>query len=203
MNALNSKTLFFLGSSVTYGSDGVSFVDFIAERNNCTCIKAAVSGTTLADNGSTSYVKRLHKDLDPKRKCDHFICQLSTNDASQGVPLGKISETKDINTFDTTTIIGAIEYIISYAYKTWKCPISFYTGTYFESKKYQDMVDILYKLKEKWNIGIIDLWNNEEMRKVAPDDYKKYMVNPIHPALEGYKEWWTPVFEEYLNTYHK
>lgn len=56
--------MIFLGSSVTYGaaSQGVSFADFIARRNGCEAIKEAVSGTTLVDNGSDSYVSRLKAD---------------------------------------------------------------------------------------------------------------------------------------------
>lgn len=53
-------------------------------------IGKAVSGTTLVDEDKTSYVSRLKKiDED---STDLFICQLSTNDASQNKPLGTISE---------------------------------------------------------------------------------------------------------------
>ena len=60
------------------------------------------------------------------------------------------------------------------------------------------MVDALYELKEKWGIGIIDLWNNQEMRSVSSQDYNKYMNDPVHPSKLGYEEWWTPVFEQYF-----
>ena len=69
-------------------------------------IGKSVSGTTLVDEDKTSYVSRLKKiDED---STDLFIFQLSTNDASQNKPLGTISPTKDINSFDTKTIAGAI-----------------------------------------------------------------------------------------------
>ena len=60
-SALNSKNIMFLGSSVTYGSasGGVSMVEVIAEKCGCNCVKHAVSGTTLADIGERSYVRRL------------------------------------------------------------------------------------------------------------------------------------------------
>lgn len=200
---IKGKTFFFLGSSVTYGyaSDGVSFADYIAQRNDCTSVKEAVSGTTLTDDGSSSYVQRMLNNLDTSAHCDHFICQLSTNDASQNKILGSISNSYNLSDFNTSTIIGAMEYIIAYAKKTWNCPVSFYTGTYYNSENYQAMVDALYKLKGKWSIGIIDLWNNESMKNVSEEDKAGYMADDIHPTAAGYEKWWTPVFEDYLQNY--
>ncbi len=203
--SLEGKTFLFLGSSVTYGSanNGVSFVEYIAQNNNCTCRKYAVSGTTLVNNGATSYVERL-KGMERKEKntpVDHFICQLSTNDASQNKPLGSVSQSTDLNDFDTTTIIGAMEYIIAYVKEKWGCHVSFYTGTKYDSALYQQMVDALYELKEKWGIGIIDLWNDEEMNAVSKRDYSRYMSDSIHPTGLGYSEWWTPKFEAFLKQY--
>ena len=45
---------------------------------------------------------------------------------------------------------------------------------------------------------MIDLWNSEKMNAVSAEDYKKYMHDPVHPAAEGYRLWWTPEFREYL-----
>ncbi len=47
-------------------------------------------------------------------------------------------------------------------------------------------------------IGVIDLWNNEEMNAVSDEDYDLYMYDSIHPTQAGYLEWWTPVIEEEL-----
>ncbi|PKM62466.1 MAG: SGNH/GDSL hydrolase family protein [Firmicutes bacterium HGW-Firmicutes-21] len=201
-NVLKGKTFMFLGSSVTYGVDNISFVEYIARNNDCTCKKQAVSGTTLVDNGASSYVQRMLNNINKNESFDHFICQLSTNDASQNKPLGKVSDSKKIEDFDTTTIIGAMEYIIAYASSTWDCPVSFYTGTYYNSALYQKMVDALYELQDKWGIGIIDLWNNPEMRNVSSQNYTLYMSDQVHPTKKGYEEWWTPVFEEYFRSYY-
>ena len=87
---LAGKNIVFLGSSVTKGfaAYGKSFVDMIAARTGATCVKEAVSGTTLVDDNAKSYVARL-KALDPKTPCDLFVCQLSTNDATKKNPLVK------------------------------------------------------------------------------------------------------------------
>lgn len=203
---LNGKTLMFLGSSVTYGSasGGASFVEFVKIKGRCNVIKEAVSGTTLVDTDASSYVKRLVNNLGTKYKdtqVDHLVVQLSTNDATQGKPLGKLSDETDKDTMNTTTVIGAIEYIIAYAKETWGCEVSFYTGTKYESLLYKRMVDALYDVQEKWGIGILDLWNDEEMNAVSDADYKKYMSDSIHPTIMGYREWWAPKFIAHLEQY--
>ena len=200
------KTYMFLGSSVTYGSasGGVSFVEFIKSREECCVIKEALSGTTLVDSGDSSYVRRLKNNLVAKYKdtqIDHLIVQLSTNDASQNKPLGNVIESFSKTAMNTQSIVGAIEHIVAVAKETWGCEVSFYTGTRYESDLYGKMVEVLYDVKEKWGIGIIDLWNDEEMNAVSTSDYARYMSDPIHPTLIGYREWWTPKFMAHLKQY--
>ena len=201
-NILSGKTVIFLGSSVTYGSGakGVSFAEILEQEDGIISVKEAVSGTTLVDRDKASYVSRM-KNIDKRIKADAFICQLSTNDASRKLPVGEISKSFDAADFDTQTVAGAIEYIIAYAKKTWACPVIFYTGTKYDSVQYGEMVELLLKIQEKWKIGIIDLWNSEEMNAVSPEDYKKYMKDVIHPNLDGYRTWWTPQFRKYLTEF--
>lgn len=207
MNHLfEGKNFVFLGSSVTYGSasGGISFVEFIQELGKCGVIKEAVSGTTLVDNGESSYVKRFLNNLVVKHKntqVDHLIVQLSTNDATQNKPLGRLSCSVLSNDMDTKTIVGAIEYIVALAKETWNCKVSFYTGTRYKSELYADMVEMLYEVQKKWGIGVIDLWHDEAMNAVSDAEYAEYMSDPIHPTLVGYRDWWVPKFMEHLQTY--
>lgn len=201
-SSLEGKTIIFLGSSVTYGygSKGVSFVDFMEKQDGIIAVKEAKSGTTLVDDKVSSYVSRMKK-LDKDIKADAFICQLSTNDATKNKPLGEISDSFDIYDFDTHTVAGAMEYIIAYARQTWDCPIIFYTGTKYESDNYSDMVELLLMLQDKWDIGVIDLWNDETMNSVSDENYKLYMNDSIHPTRAGYRDWWLPVMREYVEKY--
>ena len=194
------KTVVFLGSSVTFGeaAGGWSMCDYLQERGVCNAVKWAVSGTTLVDTGRESYIDRMRRALPSQPVCDHFVCQLSTNDATLRLPLGAVSDGFDPAEFDTSTVIGAIEWIIATAKGTWNCPVSFYTGTRYESGQYAAMVQALGVLREKWDIGVLDLYNDEQMCAVSPDDYRRYMRDPIHPTREGYALWWGPKFETYL-----
>jgi len=194
---LKQKRLIFLGSSVTQGAFGfgLSFVDYLQKRHSLKVIKEAVSGTTLVEQGEDSYIERMVSSIDRSFKADYFICQLSTNDASQQLPLGEISPSSDLNSMDTATITGALEYIILYALKIWKCPVIFYTGSYYECREYDFMVERLKELQTKYSFYIINLWENKTMQNRFQ---AHYMVDDIHPTRAGYLEWWTPVIEEFL-----
>lgn len=193
---IEGKTVLFLGSSVTYGSasGGVSFADYIGKRDGCTVIKSAVSGTTLVESGINSYVSRLKK-LDAE-KVDLFVCQLSTNDASQKKKLGKVIESKNLNDFDTRTIAGAIEYIICYSKEKWNCPVIFYTNPRYDSELYGKMVGILKEAETKWGISVIDMWNDAELNAALNKNTALYMADKIHPTKAGYLEIWTPFMEK-------
>ncbi len=181
-------------------------VEMIAERNEAICVKEALSGTTLVDQDASSYIQRMINKLDKGAHVDHFFCQLSTNDSGQNKPLGTLGDSKDIHDFDTHTIIGAIEYIIAYAKQTWGCAVSFYTNPYYYSEEYHSdlygkMVEALLQIKEKWGIGVLDFWNNEEMKNISDEQRQRWMADITHPTKEGYLEWWTPKFEEYLQNF--
>lgn len=171
--------------------------DYIRILDQCGVVKEAQNGTTLADKGRFSYLSRLKK-LDTTQHFDAVIVQLSTNDATQKLTLGTVSDSTDPSTFETSTIVGSMEAIIAYAAETWDCPVAFYTGTKYDSAEYQAMVDVLPTLQRKWGIGVIDLWHNAAMNAVSAEDYAFYMSDNVHPTQAGYLQWWTPVFQRYL-----
>lgn len=199
---LRGKTILFLGSSVTegYGSCGVTFVEYMEKTDGITPVKEAKGGTTLVTLDSTSYIPRMEK-MDPTIRADAFVCQLSTNDATKKLPLGTVSDSKNRGDFDTSTVAGAIEYIISYASETWNCPVVFYTGTRYDSENYAAMVGLLLEIQEKWNCGVIDLWNDDGLNAISDAQRKLYMLDDIHPTKAGYLHWWTPAIRDYLRDF--
>lgn len=190
-DSLKGNTILFLGSSVTLGHASLheAFPDYLSKMYGLTSIKEAISGTTLVDETNEcgeSYVTRLKK-LDPNLKLDMVVCQLSTNDATRNKPLGTLGDNNPL------TITGALEEIIKIVNERYHCPILIYTGTKYESILYEEMVEMCYKLVEKWNIYVLDLFHHE-MNNISKELYDEYMYDPIHPARKGYKLWWTPQF---------
>lgn len=198
---LAGKQLLFLGSSVTKGETSldVSMADYIGKLDSCSVIKEAVSGTTLAGTEAATYTSRLLA-VDTSLKLDAVICQLSTNDATKKKTMGEISSSFNLMDFDRETVIGGMEYIIAYSQATWNCPVVFYTGTKYNSARYEQMVDVLLQLQKKWDIHVIDLWHDPEMNAVSEAEYALYMNDSIHPTQAGYLKWWTPKFQQCLYT---
>ena len=199
---LSGLDIIWVGSSVTYGAQAgghYSMVDAIQDNHPGTvCEKYAISATTLVNQAEESYVGRL-KLIPKDRTPDLIVVQLSTNDATTGKPFGEIAEGFEIDSFDDTTIAGAIEYIIAYARDTFDCPVAFYTGTYYENEAYPEMVKLLLDIQEKWGIGVVDMFDDEDMTALyGTEQYDLYMHDEIHPFRLGYVEWWTPVIEEKL-----
>lgn len=155
-----------------------------------------MSGTTLADDehDGSSCVERL-RTIPESIHADAFVCQLSTNDASKGKRLGLVQED---GPFDTSTVSGAIQYVVDYARRTWGCPVAFYTGTYFDSDEYAAMVEVLGEVSALMGVPVIDLYNDEGMRSDAADEYARYLYDPVHPTKAGYGLWWMPKFESGL-----
>jgi lysophospholipase L1-like esterase len=209
---LKGKTLYFLGSSVTigYGSNGAAFPHYIGKRDQCNVVVEAVTGTTLMDKNDNSYVHRVEfgSKFDKNAKVDLFICQLSTNDTGGGTAdmlnLGDIvGPTGNLSAYDKTTITGAMEYIITYVRETWRCPVLFYSCSKRNDARYGRMVDRLNELAAVWDIGVLDLWNDEGFNNTTKDQRKLWMKDETHPTKAGYLEWWTPAVEQFLYAYVK
>ena len=202
---LSGLNIIWIGSSVTYGAASAghySMVDALEDNHPGTvCEKYAINATTLVNQSEDSYVARLKKI--PKSKTpDLVVVQLSTNDATTNKPFGTISDSRNISDFDDTTIAGAIETMISYTEEVFHCPVVFYSGSYCEKENYSEMVQLLLDIQKKWNIGVIDLYNNQDMTAIYDTElYHKYMKDEIHPYRVGYVEWWTPVIEDELTNY--
>lgn len=197
---LENRNVLFLGSSVTYGAASLqeAMPEYFAKRLGCISTKEAVSGTTLVDIGTDSYVNRLKCNVDTSTDYKLVICQLSTNDATQMKPLGEIGESFELDSFDTSTVTGAMEYIIAYCKEKWNCPVMFYTGSRYDSKEYSLMVKRLYEISEKWGIEILDLWSDDEFNNITDEERNLYMADPIHPTKAGYMKWWCPELERQL-----
>lgn len=202
---LKGKTILFLGSSVTsgYGSHGVSFVDYLAAFHHFQAVNESVPGTTLADCAANSYVSRLNKILntyqtEKKPKPDIFVCQLSTNDITKSCPMGALTESIDREDFDTKTTTGAIEYIIASVRETWHCPIVFYIPQQYNNRHYPELIRILYQIQGKWDIQIIDLWNNEKITKRFNRRPTFRQMDGLHPTKHGYLACYVPIFEKTL-----
>ena len=200
---LKGKKICVLGSSVAFGAGSfqLAIPEYFSRRLGVSFVKETVSGTTLATSLPNNYIERLLQNVNTEEAFSLFICQLSTNDATRKLPLGDICESCNRQDFNTETVTGAIEFIISYAKDTWHCPVVFFTGSYYASPEYQAMVERLKELQKKWEIGILNLFDDPEFNELSEEQRALYMNDPIHPTKAGYRDWWGPELEHQLLEY--
>lgn len=74
--------------------------------------------------------------------------------------------------------------------------MAFYTNPEYASPEYKDMVEALYAIAKKWDVAVIDLWNDRELNTKEAKKHS-YMNDQIHPTKKGYALW-TPVMEAAL-----
>ena len=74
----------------------------------------------------------------------------------------------------------------------------FYTNPVYESTEYAAMVELLQGISEKWEIVVIDMWNDATFNSITEEQRTLYMADAIHPTQAGYLEWWTPYMEKVL-----
>ncbi|PTI46584.1 SGNH/GDSL hydrolase family protein, partial [Staphylococcus xylosus] len=60
---------------------------------------------------------------------------------------------------------------------------------------YEHLINVLYKLKDKWDIEILDVWNNLEANNLKKYD-KTLFADDAHPTLKGYRYVYFPLFKE-------
>ncbi len=223
---LAGKTIYWLGSSVTLGHAAVlnSVADYLGASTGSVNVKEAVNRTTLRtpEGNTNSYVMRMlnGNNFSIDEKIDAFICQISTNDATEANRpyWGAVTDEQitELSLFDLSTSMGGVEYIINYVEQTWDCPVYFYSGSNFgddgarsnsdpSGTNYSDLIDLVKQAVEKYNsaegyeVKIIDLFNDKEFNEVVSDDYYEWcMQDAVHPKRAGYLHWWTPYFAAFL-----
>lgn len=196
---LSDKRIFFLGSSITYGAGslGESFVDYLNQEDGLAVIKDTISGTTLAGSKNKygeSYVTRLRQTT--PEAVDGIVVQLSTNDGRQGIPLGSISNSSNMDDLDWNTTTGAIEYIAADIKTRWHSKLAFYTCLR-EANDYDQLVKQLKDLQDKWHFTLFDLRADHGVLSMIHND-PETMVDDAHPTRKGYEKIWTPYFYKSL-----
>ena len=194
---LYGKTVYHLGSSISrgYANGGVSFADQISALTGSSFVKEAVDGTPLVGPAANSYVGRFDSNLKNNLSTDKpafLVLQLSTNDFSQGKQVG--TALADVTSgFDTTTVSGAIEYIVSetkrYSPDT---KVLIYTCAIKDSwawrANYGQFVNLQLKtIANKWdNVTVVDLFNAKTINSLS------WMSDDIHPTGHEYANHFTP-----------
>ena len=220
LNPLYNKKLGFIGDSIcaasTQGVKGWSTL--LEERNNnLTCYNYGVNGNRIGlgtgDAGANRSIQTdllslltIHSDIDLLLIEGGVNDYWSNNDSQGGnISLGSISS--DYSTFNRSTFLGGLEYIIYYMKTNYPniklCYIGThhikYTNTLKDNLNYDGWLDKAYEVCEKWSIPYISLKSYGLINGNVEYDRTHYFVSSdgCHPNLAGY-ELETDVLEKEL-----
>jgi lysophospholipase L1-like esterase len=195
LNPLNGKIATFNGDSIQAGageSPAKAWAGRLAERNNMTVENKAIGGATLAKNTYNTDTSPRHwivSDIANMRAdADYIILEGGTNDGALSVPVGVIRSGYN-DTYDETTICGALESIFRQASLKWiGKKIGFIISYRNVGHQTTDgaVFDNVRQICNKWSIPYLDLYNESGLNANLTDVKTAYMPDGLHLNAAGY-----------------
>lgn len=166
--------------------------------HECGDVKIGIARHWLCES-----VNKIDKDA------DFVIMEGGINEYLMDRPIGKLSD-GDMEALDTTTTIGAMEYICRELVENHSDKKVIYLITprasdytdnihpgYSTSKAtWRDYHDAIVSVLEKYDIKYVDLFETEF--DTAKEEYLQYTVNNdgVHPTKDGYEKFYIPYLEK-------
>ena len=185
----NPVTLSIIGDSITYGampdmSRGLAYPERLG--NLCKAVTVnnyGISGTTIAVNSTLSMVSRF-QDID--KESNLIIIAGGTNDFGLNTPMG------DVNSTDTSTFNGALNYMIINLklmfpdkYIVIDTPIT-RADQYNRNEQgllLDDYANAIKEAAKRHDIYLLDL--NQDAKLFFLSDLNQYMQDGLHPNAIG------------------
>ena len=185
----NPVTLSIIGDSITYGampdmSRGLAYPERLG--NLCKAVTVnnyGISGTTIAVNSTLSMVSRF-QDID--KESNLIIIAGGTNDFGLNTPMG------DVNSTDTSTFNGALNYMIINLklmfpdkYIVIDTPIT-RADQYNRNEQgllLEDYANAIKEAAKRHDIYLLDL--NQDAKLFFLSDLNQYMQDGLHPNAIG------------------
>lgn len=206
------KSVLFSGDSISYGHlddvGGYSWGGRIGELHSMDWVNASVSAATVGTgNGRNRMIYQLAKHID--KGFDYVIMQGGVNDC-WATPIGAMSNSFNLRSFDNDTFAGALEELFFYAYQHYgNAKFGYIINFRFSDdvgvdylNKMESLVEMAKNICDKWGIPYLDLFHNEELSgklKLNTDERATLIPDNIHPNAAGY-EIITPYINNWMST---
>ena len=202
MSKTYHKSAIFFGDSIVSGfaAKGYSWANYIGYNYDLSSsINAGIMDYRLStyDDPNKWLVTEVKNHYNDQQNYDFVILQGGVNDVIYNTPIGSISQSKDINSFDPKTFCGGLESYLYHVINKWGNSrigyiITYYTPNYTERglkwsyndyKKYNDKI---IEILNKWNIKYINL-ATPEFNNILKVEERTYLPDYLHLNNEGYK----------------
>ena len=202
-SAAYRKSALFIGDSICDGAgDQAAWANRLGWHFDLDYTNCAHGGWVIADDAATGLgsIQTQLTDEAYGSDYDYVIVEGGINDIMQNVnrnsnycKLGSVSDSYNIEDFDTTTAAGGLEaifYNATYLYgddtklgfiMVMK-PETNWIGDWETAELY---VDTYLEICSKWNVAVLNLWDDEEV-STAFSENPKYYTDGLHPSHDGY-----------------
>ena len=214
-DVLKGKSGLFAGDSINHGlasrdemastfKDGTGGWAARIERDtglNATNVgQSGYHFTDVSSNyGPINDLLKINKSKD----FDFIVLQGGVNDAPKKVPIGEISDSFDLKSFNTSTFAGGFERTLYHAVKYHGDTAALGFIVTFQIPKNGNDVEAYYemakKICDKWGVAYLDLYNNEQLNADLKYNTNEHTNDNVHPDASGY-ELITPYVTEWMRT---
>ncbi len=197
------KSALFIGDSIADGAgDQAGWANRLGWHYDLDYTNCSHGGWIIADDAATG-LGSIQKQLSEEAfgsDYDYIIVEGGINDIMQNVnrnseycKLGEISDSYNIEDFDTTTAAGGLEaifYNATYLYgddtklgfiMVMK-PETNWIGDWETAERY---VDTYLAICEKWNVAVLNMWDDESINTAFTEN-SDYFTDGLHPSYKGY-----------------
>ncbi len=198
---LRGRRVIWLGSSLSCGrkADGSTAASWLEAMSGCViAADLSAEGSRLCTDVHNSGIARLRALASSVREADILIVELGDADVS---PLGRITEGFDRFACDTKTVLGAAEYIISFAREMFRCDVCFFTPYAKNNPSLRLLIEKMRTVKDKWECGLLDL-GTLDPQALSPGERKLYFAGKNDLTRAGYRDWLMPeIYRQLCDTY--
>ena len=219
MSKTYQKKAIFFGDSIVYGFKsspvGYSWANYIGDHYDLSkTVNAGISDYRVStyDDPKKWLVDEVKSHYNDQDSYDFVILQGGINDVLYDTPIGSISDSKDVNSFNFNTFCGGLESYLYHVTSKWPNSrigyiITYNTPNYTERglkwsySDYKSYYDKTREILNKWNIKYIDL-STDEFNNLLMVEQRKYLPDYLHLNNDGYNVV-SPYIYDFMQTLDK
>ncbi|MDY3862240.1 MAG: dockerin type I domain-containing protein [Ruminococcus sp.] len=204
-NPLYGKKIANFGDSVGAGdgAGGYGYAQFLRYRNRMKLTEKAKGGCNLAvtdarDDDICNTVKSIEGDF------DYILVEGGYNDVFRKLTIGEVSDSKDIEDFDETTVCGAVESICYTLTNKFSSAKKLFVLGHKKEGIYEQQQALVWSaiktVLDKWEIPYVDITEETGFTSSTYEgDGVLFNRNDgTHPTKYGYEKYYVPVIESKL-----
>ena len=191
------KRALFLGDSICAancesGKDYRGWVGRIISSTGMSCVNRGHSGASLSTARDTNRIINQY-NMVKRYQYDYIIMHGGVNDAWESTKVGKMSNSFELSSFDTSTYAGGLEelfYHVTNDHPDSKLGYIFNFATpKFNTGRIADMSEyyaVAKQICEKWNIPYLNMYEDDLLSEELKVNTTACLSDYLHPNTAGY-----------------